>query len=112
MAPRSIAYSEVMEHRGLRRDIVQPQDHGAEWSPTLGREKPHGLGALIALLSLGLLIALAGAHDLYVAWTEDCLVGTEVQRCTPGQGRVMFGLGVSIVLASIITIVIWLARKR
>lgn len=70
------------------------------------------VGALLIWLLVGVVVTLLGARDLFEAWTEDCLVGTELQRCTEGQGRVMFGVGSAIIIPSVIGLVVTLVRRR
>lgn len=70
------------------------------------------VGAMLVWLLVGVVVTLLGARDLFEAWTEDCLVGTEFQRCTEGQGRVMFGLGMAITTPSVIGLVVTVVRSR
>lgn len=93
-----------------------PQPHGTDplddWSQTLGREASPLVGILVAVLLVGLVLTLVGGRDLLEAWTEDCLVGTEYQRCTEGQGRVLLGTGLGVALPSATALLVTAARRR
>lgn len=70
------------------------------------------VGALLVWLVVGVVVTMLGAEDLYTAWSEDCLVGTEHQRCTEGQGRVMVGVGLAITLPSALGLLVAILRRR
>lgn len=69
------------------------------------------VGALLVWLLIGVVVTLLGARDLFEAWTEDCLVGTEHQRCTEGQGRVTFGVGLAITIPSAFGLLLGVLRQ-
>lgn len=70
------------------------------------------VGVLLVWLFIGILVTLLGAQDMFEAWTEDCLVGTEHQRCAEGQGRVMFGVGLAMTMLVVIVSLVTAVRSR
>ncbi len=70
------------------------------------------VGVLLVWVVIGILVTLLGAQDMFEAWTEDCLVGTEHQRCTEGQGRVMFGVGLAMIVLVVIVSPVTAVRSR
>jgi len=87
-------------------------DRRGDWWQTLGREPSPVSGVLVVALVFGLLLMVGGGQHLYVAWTEGCHVGTEFQRCTEGQGKVTFGIGLGITVTSTIGLLVTALRRR
>lgn len=69
-------------------------------------------GALTVMLIVGLILSAIGFRDMYEAWVELCFEGTEYERCTEGQGRIAFGIGLSVALVASVGLVATFVRDR
>lgn len=69
------------------------------------------VGALLVVVLIGIVVTLLGARDMYEAWTELCLEGTDHQRCTEGQGRLMFAVGLAISIPAAIGLLVAVLRR-